>query len=89
MPMALVAAIKTDGVASKKLSHDCGKGDKAGSKQKMCIILHEHPCVTGRFSRGQQSCKSIEEILSISIVSKYFPTLYSTDHDMVQSTGCV
>ena len=41
--MALVAAIKTDGVASKKLSHDCGKGDKTGSKQKMCMFLHEDP----------------------------------------------
>ena len=81
--MALVAAIKTDRVASKKLSHDCGKGDKTGSNQKMCMILHKHPCVTVRFSRRQEFCQTIEEILSISIVSKYLPTLYSTDHDMV------
>jgi len=55
----------------------------------MGVIRHEHPCVTVRFSRWQEFCQAIEEILSILIVYEYLSTLYPTDHDMMQNTGRV
>jgi len=55
----------------------------------MCVIRHEYPCVTGRFSHGQEFFQAIEEILSIFIIPEYLSTLYPTDHNMVQNTWSV
>ena len=55
----------------------------------MSVILDENPCVTGRFSLGQEFCQAVQEILSIPVVYEYLSTLDSPDHDVVQDTGRV
>ena len=38
--------LETDDIVRKEPSHHWGKGRKSGSKQKICVIRHKHPCVT-------------------------------------------
>jgi hypothetical protein len=89
LSVTLVPEVKTDGIARKEPSHQRSKGSKSCSKQKVCMILDEYPCVTGCFSLGQEFCQALKEILSIPIVYKYLSTLYPPNHDMVQNTGSV
>lgn len=66
--MAVVAAVKTDGVSSKESSHQCSKGYQTRSKKKMGMVRNEYPCVTGRFRLGQEFGKAFEKILGVFII---------------------
>src|SRR4030042_2973198 len=79
MAVALVAAIKTDGVTSKEPSHHRGKRCQTCSEKKMGMIRDEHPCVTGRLGLRQEFRQPLENILPIPIIYEYLSPLDSTD----------
>ena len=87
--MALVAAIKTDGVTREEPSHHRGKGCQTRSEKKMGMIRDEYLCITGRLGLRQEFSQPLEHILPIPIIYEYLSTRYSTDHDVMQNTGCV
>jgi len=89
LSVALVAAIKTDGVIREETSHHRGKGCQTRSEKKICMIRDEYPCVTGRLGLRQGFSQPLEHILPIPIIYEYLSTLDSTDHDVMQDTGCV
>jgi len=47
LPVAFMASIKSDGVARKQSSHQCGQRDFTASKEKMGMIRKKCPSIAG------------------------------------------
>ena len=85
--MPPVPAVKGDRITGEQSPHQGCQANRAGTKQKVGMVRHQHPRIAGRLRFGQQEGKSPDESIAIFIVFEYISTLYPTDHDMVHNTG--
>jgi hypothetical protein len=89
VPVAFVPPIETDRIPGKQSSHQARKGHRPRAEKKVSVIWHQDPRIAGRFQLRKKHGEALNKILVIVLVQEYLATLYPSDHDVVQNTGCV
>jgi hypothetical protein len=82
-------AIEPSGVAAQKLSHHPCDGGVSGSQQKVEVVGHQSPCVTGGLGCSQDRLQPHEKVVAVKVLPKDLAALDPTANDMVQGTRCI
>ena len=53
------------------------------------MVWNQAPRIANGFHLPKDSPQSFEKVIPVGIATEYLPSLNPSDHDMVESTGCV
>jgi hypothetical protein len=84
-----VPPVERHRISGEKPPHQGRKPHTAGPQQKMGMVEHEHPGITGSLGFGYEGRKALDEIMPVLVVHEYTAPLNTADHHVVQSTGSV
>ena len=81
--------IKAHGVSGQQSAHDLGNRAFACPKQKVKVVGDQSPCKTDRSGFCQYFVQTIQEIIPVSVIVEYLPTLDTPYDYMVEGTRCI
>ena len=53
------------------------------------MIWNQAPSIANRFRLPEYFSQSFQKVIPVGIATEYLPSLNPSDHDMVESTGCI
>ena len=87
--MSSVSAVEGYGIPSQKPPHNRGNRVCAGSQAKMEMVGQQGPTIAGGGSFQQNTPKSFQKTLSVTIIVEYPPALYASHNNVMKSVWCV
>jgi hypothetical protein len=87
MTIPAMTAVEANRIPREKPSHHIRKAYLACPEQKMRMIGKQCPSVAGGSALRKEITKALNKILSVLLIPKDLPPLYSADDHMVYYSG--
>jgi hypothetical protein len=89
MTVAIVFTVEGHGVSCKESSHEESYGHIPGPNQKMKMVGHQGPSLTGGRGFSQNATQTVKKAFSVSIILENISALDSSAYDMMQGSGSI
>ena len=84
-----MAPVKGDDVTGEKSSHQRGYSGRAASEEKMGVVGDKGPCVADSLCLRKEERQPINQVVPVVVIREDLPSFNSTNHHVVQDTGCI
>jgi hypothetical protein len=84
LTMPTVPSVKGNRMTRENPGHDPMNGDRAGLEQQMSVIGQERPCIAKGMAVGEYLLHSIDEAISVDVVTEDQSPLDTPDDDVVE-----